>query len=584
MKRKILLVCVSVFFALLILEVIFRFFNYPKNLAEQYKRRDLSWLEKHVVINSMGYRDGEFSQDRKVDTFRIYAVGDSYTFGWLIDNPKNSYPKLLETELEKKLGKKVEVINAGTPGFSIYEDAQRFLSQGVQFHPDLVSLEVNDDEALVSHAYFLPKDEFLPQFIKNLRIYKASLGTFFRNISEKENHDYLRNIYIDKNSKDWNDFSQQILLIQKEAAKYNAALAIVVSPHIHPSQPNAKYDLFPYNEKLKQFGREHNIIIIDPLEEFLKYENKEKLVINPVDAHPTAEMNKLIVDAYMRQFDAEDYIAHHKPYVPKIRTVSITDKALNVGNYIFIRNISQSSNNMEQLPWVYFETKNGDNIQEFPLADVSFRQTKFYTDRIQVVSSKSGIIGADILYYTYPKKQGQIVLPEKIYGYPAIGFNNLYGIYVVDGANRGKFIEPTSVVKKHGNYIIEYNSVNDYHLFKLNIKVGVKKLDIGQSGEVKSLTQVIQLQDTQREDSNTVSISLPKQPLLGFPEFFDGAKRSLYAFVDQTLTNISNIEQKKDFVTLKFNNIIKNGQKVSIFSAVDYKLEDGENINVEVEY
>ena len=96
MQRKVLLSLISIFLTLVVLEFVLRLLNIPNELNKNYKRKDLAWTEKNVVLNSAGYRDKEYPIERAEDTFRIYAVGDSYTYGWLVDNQQDAFTEIIE--------------------------------------------------------------------------------------------------------------------------------------------------------------------------------------------------------------------------------------------------------------------------------------------------------------------------------------------------------------------------------------------------------------------------------------------------------------------------------------------------------
>ena len=79
---------------------------------------DKDWFKKNVSLNSLGYRDFEYSQERPKNTFRILVMGDSMTFGSGIDKISDTYPKKLEVLLNKGSKQKFEVINIAYPGYN----------------------------------------------------------------------------------------------------------------------------------------------------------------------------------------------------------------------------------------------------------------------------------------------------------------------------------------------------------------------------------------------------------------------------------------------------------------------------------
>jgi hypothetical protein len=91
-----------------------------------------------VEANSEGLRDREFGE-KPAGVFRILGLGDSFAFGWGVEN-RDSYLKLLETRLSSTRGRLHEVVNAGIPGFGTYEELELLRSVGLSYRPDLVLL------------------------------------------------------------------------------------------------------------------------------------------------------------------------------------------------------------------------------------------------------------------------------------------------------------------------------------------------------------------------------------------------------------------------------------------------------------
>ncbi len=77
-------------------------------------------------VSSQGLRNPVVAVPKPGDTYRILAVGDSFTYGWGVDEP-DTWVRLLEQKLRETLpaGKRVELVNAGAPGLGIdgYIDA-----------------------------------------------------------------------------------------------------------------------------------------------------------------------------------------------------------------------------------------------------------------------------------------------------------------------------------------------------------------------------------------------------------------------------------------------------------------------------
>ena len=109
-----------------------------------------------VRINQKGLRDREHSYQRKTDNERIVVLGDSFAWGYGVEESER-FSQLLE----KSLG--VEVINAGVSGYSTDQELLWYKNEGIKYEPDLVILvlagnDVGDnDRQLVNTIYYKPR-------------------------------------------------------------------------------------------------------------------------------------------------------------------------------------------------------------------------------------------------------------------------------------------------------------------------------------------------------------------------------------------------------------------------------------------
>lgn len=114
------------------------------------KDSDLFWkmLPNCGDTNSQGFFDREFSPRKAEGVFRIVCMGDSITFGFPAPIDE-TYPNVLERLLERAfVGKKIEVINAGVPGYSSFQGLVLLQKKILAYQPDLliVYYGVNDRE------------------------------------------------------------------------------------------------------------------------------------------------------------------------------------------------------------------------------------------------------------------------------------------------------------------------------------------------------------------------------------------------------------------------------------------------------
>ncbi len=125
-RNRLLLAAGTFILCLLALEICARLLGFPSR-----------WDESRVETNSMGFREKEFTGE-PVD---VLVVGDSYTFGDLIDEDEKTYPRTLEKRLSKLLGRPARVFNAGLPGRGVEEEFETIKQLTPQLKPRLVVLQ-----------------------------------------------------------------------------------------------------------------------------------------------------------------------------------------------------------------------------------------------------------------------------------------------------------------------------------------------------------------------------------------------------------------------------------------------------------
>lgn len=570
----------SVLCSLFLIEILLRFLNYPPELNKKFQRKDILWTIENVSLNSYGYRDKEVNLQKADNTFRIYLLGDSYTYGWLVDNPEDRFANIVERNLSEQLKIPVELINAASPGFTLKEMVGRFANEGRYFNPDLVLIGLNDDEANISRTYLRKKEI---KFLSDSYLFQATVGNFLDKNVAKKNHEYLAGIYRNQDSKDWPEFTALMLKLKQEASKINAGLGIVLFPHIHANNPNAPYDLYEFNQKIKDFATKNKIYLVDPVETFLKYPDKTELRMNPLDPHPTVKMNKLLAEEILKQFDFQTYFQHHLPYIPNIKINYLSAHNLSLGKF---NRIDKVSSNTGGLPWVYFETKNETNTQTFPLIGSEFRQMRYNADYLQTAKSftHSGLPGATMIYNLYPDQKGVIKIKENLYGYRIVGINYLMALQITpNGATRSDYLLPTSIKREGGEWIFSFNQNEDYQMYKANLKVAVKQIDISPDGKAENLMQTIELKT--RTPTETDKVSLPlAQKIYSWSKFEDFANHGFeYALVSGKVEPLVKVETNRNQLTLTFSHSIKSGQEVVFYASAKYLLAPKEILKVETE-
>lgn len=99
--------------------------------------RDTSY-GRWVHVDSLGLRGPEATWRKAPGTLRILALGASTTFDMGVSADSLAWPAQLGRRLTASLGRPVEVLNAGTPGYHLSQNIPRLHEELAGLDPDLV--------------------------------------------------------------------------------------------------------------------------------------------------------------------------------------------------------------------------------------------------------------------------------------------------------------------------------------------------------------------------------------------------------------------------------------------------------------
>lgn len=157
------------------------FYEHKPNTTFEFKSYGFEGNFGKGHINSDGLNEVvEYSVEKDKSTFRIIALGDSFTFGWFVNTSEN-YPEQLEKKLNSlncKETRKFEVLNLGVGAYDIEYAAHRFEKRGKKYNPDLVLwLVKNDDFSEIADYLFANGAKEYEKIVREGRLeYYHNLG------------------------------------------------------------------------------------------------------------------------------------------------------------------------------------------------------------------------------------------------------------------------------------------------------------------------------------------------------------------------------------------------------------------------
>lgn len=113
-------------------------------------------------VNQLGFRGEEITREKPEGTYRIVCVGGSTTWGWDSYSDELTWPALLQKSLNAAGNfaegvQRVEVINAGVPGYTLMESFVNLKMRVLPLDPDLVIVyHAANDARLIARGDVLP--------------------------------------------------------------------------------------------------------------------------------------------------------------------------------------------------------------------------------------------------------------------------------------------------------------------------------------------------------------------------------------------------------------------------------------------
>jgi len=312
----------SLVICLLVIEVACRIFGLlppPSRTFQFSPTKGYELVAGHGDINSHGLRDREYSVAKQLGTFRIIAIGDSFTYGSGVAQGE-TYAKRLEAILNERLrngSTYFEVLNAGVPGYNTNQELIHLREVGLQFAPDLILVgftlsdaelgsfglkDVRSGRWLIGVKEWAKRHFALYAFL-TLRV-KRLFDLFESLISGGDVGQIggsavipLRLAAKGKASPGWDLCRQSLQGIADIASSRNIPVMLAIFPLLIDLD-----DSYPFKAEhvlITRVGRENQMIAVDLLPAFVGLE-PSSLWVKPTDSHPNARGHSIAAEAIYR--------------------------------------------------------------------------------------------------------------------------------------------------------------------------------------------------------------------------------------------------------------------------------------------
>ena len=297
----------------------------PQERAAWKLRYDGLW--RHNVF---GFRSPFETIGRRPGVERVLAVGDSYTWGDKIASTDSTWPARLERALEQAYpGSHFEVINTGQRGWSTANEAEFLRRLGWQFDPDLVVVQFDRNDVLLSAPNFASQSEdavyphvdLLPDRFRTGPVRSSAFLAFLERTCSDLLHPWSMSgtewsvLYRD-GSPGWNQMQAALQEIGDSARARKVPVVLLLVPTFFPGvwTPES-YPLREVHQKVAGRAGQAGIHVLD-LTPALSAEGGDwrRWNATPYDGHPSSAAHALTSRALT------DYIVRNGWLAPRPRS------------------------------------------------------------------------------------------------------------------------------------------------------------------------------------------------------------------------------------------------------------------------
>ncbi len=249
------------------------------------------WFALYTRLNSLGCRDKEWTVEKPPGTRRIAFVGDSFTYGWGIENTEDRFPD----RLGAMFGAETEVMNVAKPGWGTGDQVApiRDMIAGYAIDEVVLCWVPNDIDKLLP-----TRDDFNPIHPPQPRWFNPDssclMDYLYRRISVPRArtvsgyHDWLAGGYADPQV--WQAYERQLHAIIQLCRDRNVRLHVALLPYVQSG--GETFDAHAIHTRVKQFFETSNVDVVDLLPSLAGIEPAE-LMVNGHDAHPNERAHEL---------------------------------------------------------------------------------------------------------------------------------------------------------------------------------------------------------------------------------------------------------------------------------------------------
>lgn len=275
------------------------------------------WANRHTILNGFGYRDEQFSQEKDSKETRIAVLGDSFTWGYGINNQADRYSDIIQTELSKSCGEpdRIKAFTLALPGRNT-RDHLEILRNMSHFNFDSVILGYYMDDASSAQSvrHFQHCYHKVFDYRRNPVLKSVLDNSFFlqylwvRLYNRFLNPDYAKTCWDNNYASLYQDpevWSRHLLELQQlinYTKDKNMDLAVLIFPFMNLIGPD--YPAAQPARRLTAFFEQQNIHVVN-LAPMLENYSPKQVMVSPRDFHANEFVHRLAAEELMKKISGQ---------------------------------------------------------------------------------------------------------------------------------------------------------------------------------------------------------------------------------------------------------------------------------------
>jgi len=262
------------------------------------------WKAVYAPTNSLEHRDREWTTSKPAGVRRIAFVGDSFTYGWGIDDPANRFTDIVQRKFDQRSPGTVEVMNVAWGAWDTRAQSR---------HLNIILRDYDVDEVVLC---YLPNDieKTLPlpadhdptkppkpvlfrtesSFLLDYLFYRVYAPRISRGF---DYFDWVADGFASETV--WREHQNDLGSIIQQCREKNATFRAVLLPFILTG--GTRFDARAVHQRLRNFFELNHVPVADLLP-VIEGRNPKNLVVNGHDAHPNELANELFAEAIWKAF------------------------------------------------------------------------------------------------------------------------------------------------------------------------------------------------------------------------------------------------------------------------------------------